>query len=1384
MNFESIKSSFLTHLVKEGKIDRDKMYLQNEDVSIFMFANEFKSFLQSEGIAEYNNLISKSVNEILEMDFDEDGKLVDPEEIEAYEESLEELTSEKGNSDLLTEENADADSEKVNDYVTKGEECEKAPQEEIVNEVRADITAEVGDDITDEFNNKIDDEIYDEILKGEVESSDIFKDVFNDLLNDDRFKNAIDADKTGDISKEEFTGFIDSIKDYDNNKEDVSVDDLLTAAAKIGDNTFEFISVNKSDVNTKPVETIPTTTDLNDTVPTDNLSTETINNDTTSTEPELPSLTTEGINPVSTGTSCGNENLDNLNNEMQTLTEQKATAEDNLNTQTEKYNTTQAEKEDTIGAMNCDIQTGQCNLSDANEKVCTTNETFQAAQCELETAVENTAAGKQTLEQSDCELQDRVSDVCDAQETTGCAQVRNQEAIEAETGAQEDTNAANEDLTTAIGNTGEAQGVADQTGAELAEANVSAAEAFSVVNLKNQEVAQAQSEYNNAQASAGKDQSLWDKFKSWVSSAFNRLQDAIAGRDHAQAEAEREAKRQKEAQIASDEALSELEERKEEQDEAQAVFDAAGVVLDRATQEREVTDQEYAESLVFLTDAMESQEDAEAVYNTAFDNYMQLNDYQVDAEGKLQDAEGNYISATQVAQEFETYLNGMIEQRDTKETSYDNVLMTTAGVINQEEGAIAQLETQISELEVKIEQEERNIALQEQMITKVANEQSELNAAESSAGIIDDIVSFFGGGNAAEQKEINTKQEALEKALLSGDTEAIKEAYKAIYGDEKVYLDEEGNVIHSSQIEEGTQNYTTKNLKDLSDELLSEYINQDADATINAAETVNLIDDGTYTYNNQPITREELNAILLEQVAQTQTGTENAIEQQGILSRALSSANNLLGIGTSEAEMRAQASAYSELASNLNNCTDPVEYAALFEEITGTEFNREAVVELLAYSQLQSNQDNTTGVNDASVTTGTETNGSTTAADNNDLTGDVNTTANNNGSTSNKLLFTQGSRAQEAIQDYKETQTAIKDGVVGTISGVAAVAAVAAAPLTGGASLLLAAGVGAASSTVINAADSVYDADGDGNIDFNYTAEELFKDAAMGALNGTIGKIAHGAGSFVSSKLSGSAGSALATTTQSFTQNAATSTLSNTGRQVFAKYAGIAVEGYIDGAVSSGGQYAINAAFDSNIDFSFEQMIEISNQGGTAGMLFDVGLNAAGDITHGLLYGNQGGIDTTVQPDNQMRYEALEDGSQDQILMLGDGSLPGGESNPFDGNPTAGSGAAQGASSSAGAATGASSNAAHNIDYSNLQTEILRGNRSASDVLDEVIIIETNQKILTAYENYLNNPGKNTLSKLRQAFQSQYHPDTHNAYSSTEAAAFYNLLIDNLIKTV
>lgn len=97
------------------------------------------------------------------------------------------------------------------------------------------------------------------------------------------------------------------------------------------------------------------------------------------------------------------------------------------------------------------------------------------------------------------------------------------------------------------------------------------------------------------------------------------------------------------------------------------------------------------------------------------------------------------------------------------------------------------------------------------------------------------------------------------------------------------------------------------------------------------------------------------------------------------------------------------------------------------------------------------------------------------------------------------------SSAGQSIEKYKEGQKMVVDTVADMTSGIVAVGAAALAPVTGGASLLVAGGVGAALKVGIKASDCI------GN-EKTYKAADAVYDLATGFVNGAMSPLTNGLG--------------------------------------------------------------------------------------------------------------------------------------------------------------------------------------------------------------------------------------------------------------------------------
>ena len=383
-------------------------------------------------------------------------------------------------------------------------------------------------------------------------------------------------------------------------------------------------------------------------------------------------------------------------------------------------------------------------------------------------------------------------------------------------------------------------------------------------------------------------------------------------------------------------------------------------------------------------------------------------------------------------------------------------------------------------------------------------------------------------------------------------------------------------------------------VSELEGDNMQAYINKEGQTALSALNTYSALENGTFTVNGETITTDDVADILIEQADLMFADMENAKNNQGIISKGISFFNDIFGFGTSESEMQTQVEHYKDMVQNLANCSSPADFAAMYKSITGRDFDVSNLSQLLAYDSMQ-NPEETTSTAETEANTPAE-------GDNEQISLDevVNSAKNcavdeEGNANPDILLQTGNSRAQESIQDYISTQNTAKEAVNGVITGVVAAAAVAAAPFTGGASLLLAAGVGAATNMGLNAVDSVYDADGDGTLDINYTAGEMAGDAIVGAFSGISGVGAAKAGGAVTKALSANTGG------------------TNAAINLATRMAGETVEGFVDGSISSGADY-MGQVVQGDVVFDVNELGERMLTGGAIGSVTNVGINRAGDM--------------------------------------------------------------------------------------------------------------------------------------------------------------------------
>ncbi len=199
LNINELKLDFTDYLKSKGEISDEKN--SSDTVSIFMHADEFKEYLKTELKFDIS-VCYKSINEILNMQI-VDGKLVDKDKLQ------------------------DAENENLN---------------KIEHETDVVVSDETQQNDINDLSEKIDADLADEIQTNQTQDSaetNLLFDIFNELLTDENFLNAIDKDLNSEISNEELENFFNTIKSFDYDDSDISLNDILAAVEKINDSTFD-----------------------------------------------------------------------------------------------------------------------------------------------------------------------------------------------------------------------------------------------------------------------------------------------------------------------------------------------------------------------------------------------------------------------------------------------------------------------------------------------------------------------------------------------------------------------------------------------------------------------------------------------------------------------------------------------------------------------------------------------------------------------------------------------------------------------------------------------------------------------------------------------------------------------------------------------------------------------------------------------------------------------------------------------------------------------------------------------------------------------------------------------------------------------------------------
>lgn len=442
--------------------------------------------------------------------------------------------------------------------------------------------------------------------------------------------------------------------------------------------------------------------------------------------------------------------------------------------------------------------------------------------------------------------------------------------------AQEDTNAKNADLTAKQGEATQAQGEASEAASSLNAANSALAQATSNVNAAQGEVNAASGEVSSAQSqlnAAEGQKSGWDKLKDAVKSAISNainaakslLSKAMAKLNSAKAKLQEmlgikqdKEKEAQDAKIVSDEAQEALTKKQEEVQKANELFAAAQTILDSKTGEYEISEEELAAAIEVVENARAEQAEAQA-----------KNDE----------------------------LNG---KKSEVQEKYESVLSQVSNLIDGKEVDLEKIRSEIYEMDDAAFEQGKEVAVEEYLKATLEMEAIDIGTEKPKTA-----------ADKARKEEFEEKKKALDDAILSGDEEAIKKAYKDITNTEYDY----GTAAELAY----ASNYT---------------------------EAIFGLEEG-YAFGND-VNKEAIDKALKKEMKDIMNDFENAVDGQGTLGDITNCINNFVGLGTSEKEAREKLEKYEQMVNRLETCTNPTEYAAIYKAITGKELTRKSAEELVS----------------------------------------------------------------------------------------------------------------------------------------------------------------------------------------------------------------------------------------------------------------------------------------------------------------------------------------------------------------------------------------------------------------------------------------------------
>ncbi len=362
--------------------------------------------------------------------------------------------------------------------------------------------------------------------------------------------------------------------------------------------------------------------------------------------------------------------------------------------------------------------------------------------------------------------------------------------------------------------------------------------------------------------------------------------------------------------------------------------------------------------------------------------------------------------------------------------------------------------------------------------------------------------------------------------------------------------------------------------------------------------------------------------------------------------------------------------------------------------------------------------------------------------------------------------------AKNTVLEYKQKQESAVDLITSLGTGVVVAGTVAA---TGGLSLgalATGAGAGAAAKTTMKAYDRATN-------DTEWDAldnKQLARDAISGAVDGAV--------------TAATAGTAKAAGQGAKTMGEAVKQGAIQGVKQGAKA----------GAVMNASNYAIDAAFEDDTQFSAQGLLGATAEGAISGAL--VG-GVLGGASGGHAFSKANSAGAAVEETGLSVVETPVQGSAgyaDDVASAGAKSASASEASSASSSASA-QNASSGTSASSQSPVGyieeqspvprltSSSGAKSGVDYDSMWEKFNAGVKNqkgdalktkAKNILKEAIDAEGNSRLSSAYSEYSANPTSQNLSKLQRAVAKAFHPDSSGGDDS--AMSFYNALIGILKK--